>query len=156
LKELGPCPTVRINSACFTGDIFGDERCDCNEQFLNALDRVQEEGGLILYHFHHEGRGGGFTSKLRALDTMAKQGLSTFAAMRMHLQKNDLRQYGAALAILKDLNIRSVRLISNNPEKIAALVAGGIRVVECKGYVSGRPELKDYLLSKRHEQGHRI
>jgi GTP cyclohydrolase II len=156
LENLGPAPLVRINSACFTSDIFGDQRCDCNEQLNQAMDALSKEAGLIIYHFHHEGRGAGLTTKLRVTSRMLSQNISTFEAMRLELSKQDLRQYRTAVLILNDLGITRVRLMTNNPEKIAALQSGGIEIVSTEKIFSYRPNLAVYLASKVQEQGHSI
>lgn len=152
---LGPDPLVRINSACFTGDIFGDMRCDCSDQLRAAFDMIRAQPGLIIYHFHHEGRGVGYTSKLAAYKRMLDDGMDTFEATRDIVNRVDLRSYGAAVAILHDLGLTTVRLLTNNPEKRIVLEANGISVVET---VPVRPrrshELHAYLASKRRAQGH--
>lgn len=153
---LGNVPLVRINSACFTGDIFGDRRCDCTEQLFAAMDLVREEPGLIIYHFHHEGRGLGITSKLATYKQMAKEGLSTFQAMHAVANRDDLRTYASAILILKDLGIDRLRLMTNNPQKKAVLEENGIKVVDTVGLVSERLEIQEYLETKRAEQGHAI
>lgn len=154
LEDIGPVPLVRINSACFTSDIFGDQRCDCHEQLERAIEMLAKNGGLILYHFNHEGRGAGLTSKLRTTQRMLRENISTFEAMQRELSKKDLRQYRTAVAILSDLGIRRLRLMTNNPEKIAALQSGGIEVVGSERIFSHRPELSGYIASKVEEQGH--
>lgn len=156
LDELGDCPLVRINSACFTGDIFGDSRCDCNEQLVAGMKLIDKEGGLIIYHFHHEGRGIGFTSKLATYKIMEEQNISTFEASEKLANKTDLRTYGSSVRILQDLGISKVRLITNNPEKKLALEKNGIEVKDIIGVTIERPEIREYLLSKAAWQGHSI
>lgn len=109
IAELGDSPLLRINSACYTGDIFGDKRCDCTEQLYLAMDSIKESPGIIIYHMHHEGRGLGFTSKLSTYKKMENDGVSTFKAMEDLSNSNDLRTYGSTILILQDLGIRSVR-----------------------------------------------
>jgi len=147
---------VRINSACFTGDIFHDQRCDCNEQLLKAMELIKNEPGLIIYHLHHEGRGLGLVSKLATYKQMAEEGISTFEAMERIVNKNDLRTYGSALLILNDLKIKRLKLITNNPNKKEILEKNGIEVVDVIGSVSQKPSLKRYLKSKAEEQNHMI
>lgn len=154
IEELGENPLVRINSACFTGDIFGDRRCDCTEQMFAAMDMIKDDPGLVIYHFHHEGRGLGFTSKLGTYKRMAKDGVSTFAAMRDEVNQDDLRQYGSAVLILKDLGITRLRLMSNNPIKRQTLEENGIVVTETVPVVIHRQEIRSYLDTKQKEQGH--
>lgn len=156
LSELGDAPLVRINSACFTGDIFGDRRCDCTEQLHSAIERIQHEPGLIIYHLHHEGRGLGLTSKLLTYKRMAEQNISTFAAMNSLSNRNDLRTYGSAVLILHDLGVRRIRLLTNNPNKKFILEQNGIEIAETIGLISERADIKQYLKSKKDEQGHFI
>lgn len=156
LDSLGEAPLVRVNSACFTGDIFGDRRCDCTEQLFSAMDRIRDEPGLIIYHFHHEGRGLGLTSKLQTYKRMADAGISTFRAMHEISNRNDLRSYGSAILILHDLGIRKLRLMTNNPNKRFVLEQNGIEVVETVGIITDRPNIRQYLQTKIDEQGHSI
>lgn len=156
LNELGDAPLVRINSACFTGDIFGDRRCDCTAQLHKAMDMIQEEPGLIIYHLHHEGRGLGLTSKLATYKHMAEKNISTFEAMKEIANRNDLRHYGSAILILRDLGIKRVKLITNNPLKKKVLEENGIEVVETRGIVHDDPTLYRYLKSKVEEQAHNM
>ncbi|MDD3371786.1 MAG: GTP cyclohydrolase [Alphaproteobacteria bacterium] len=156
IETLGDAPLVRINSACFTGDIFGDRRCDCTEQMFSALDLIGESAGLLIYHFHHEGRGLGFTSKLETYKKMDAEGVSTFCAMREVSNRNDLRTYASSMVILEDLGITRLRLMTNNPLKKQVLEENGFEVVETVPIVSKRKELKSYLKSKCAEQGHLI
>ena len=153
LKKLD-APLVRINSACYTGDIFGDRRCDCTEQMFAAMDMISTDSGLVLYHFNHEGRGLGFTSKLQAYKQMAEEGVSTFEAMSEQVGVSDLRRFGSAVTILKDLGLNKIRLITNNPEKSGVLEENGIEVVETIPIVIDRPEIRRYLITKQHGQGH--
>jgi GTP cyclohydrolase II len=156
LSELRAEPLVRINSACFTGDIFGDQRCDCTEQLFRTMDILKERGGLIIYHLHHEGRGIGLTAKLLTYKQMAERGISTFAAMAELTNRNDLRSYGSAVLILNDLGIKRLRLITNNPNKKFILEQNGFEIVETVGVISKRPDILQYLKTKQDEQGHFI
>lgn len=156
IEALSDCPIVRINSACFTGDIFGDRRCDCTEQLDIAMRRINEDGGLIIYHFHHEGRGLGFSSKLITYKKMMEEGRSTFEAMEEISNKNDLRTYGSAILILNDLGIKRIRLMTNNPNKKFVIESNGIEVVETIGVISKDPSITEYLQTKVNEQGHSI
>lgn len=150
-------PWVRINSACYTGDIFGDRRCDCHEQMLQAFDIIGSEGGLLIYHFGHEGRGLGFIQKIEAAALMEAHGLSTFAASNRVANISDARTYDADVVILrKGFGFNRVRLLTNNPLKIAALSAGGIDVVSTRRLISRRREVQPLLEAKRREQNHMI
>ena len=156
LTDMGEAPLVRINSACFTGDIFGDRRCDCTEQLFLAMDMIRERGGLIIYHLHHEGRGLGLTAKLHTYRHMIESGVSTFAAMEKLANRNDLRSYGAAVLILNDLGVKRLKLITNNPNKKFVLEQNGIEIPEIIGLISQRPNIRKYLKAKQTEQGHFI
>jgi GTP cyclohydrolase II len=156
IEGLGPYPLVRINSACFTGDIFGDRRCDCSEQFQAALKRILVEPGLVIYHFHHDGRGLGYTTKLAAYKKMLEEDKDSFEATCDVASRADIRVYSSTAAILHNLGITRLRLLTNNPWKRSALEARGIEVVEMVGIVSTREDLRNYLLSKQLRQGHLI
>lgn len=156
LDALKDSPLVRINSACFTGDIFGDRRCDCTEQLFRAMELIDSQGGLVIYHLHHEGRGLGFVSKLATYKLMEENGVSTFEASKALSNVMDLRTYGSAILILHDLGIKRLKLITNNPNKKFILEQNGILVESVVGLVVDRPDIRRYLLSKREEQGHFI
>jgi len=156
IEGLGPTPLVRINSACFTGDIFGDRRCDCSEQLQVALTRMITEPGLVIYHLHHDGRGLGYTAKLAAYKKMIEEKKDSFQATCELANRADIRTYSSSVAILHSLGITRVRLLSNNPRKRYALETNGIEVVETIGIVSTREDLHGYLLSKQLRQGHLI
>jgi GTP cyclohydrolase II len=127
-QRLGPL--VRVHSECLTGDVFFSRRCDCGEQLRTAMDRIAAAGcGVLIYLRGHEGRGIGLAQKLRAYELQAA-GLDTVDANLRLGFPVDGRNYGAAAAILRDLGVTSVRLLTNNPDKVAALRADGIRVVK--------------------------
>jgi GTP cyclohydrolase II len=151
--ELGP-PLVRIHSQCLTGDVFHSLRCDCRSQLELALDQIAGEGrGLLLYE-HQEGRGIGLLNKLRAYQ-LQDQGLDTVEANERLGFAADLRDYTLPTAILAYFGLAEVRLLSNNPEKVAALEKAGIRVVERAPIVV--PPLAttaEYLKTKREKLGH--
>ncbi len=147
---------LRINSACYTSDIFGCQRCDCSWQLASAMKKIETEPGLIIYHFHHEGKALGFTHKLKALHALEKEGLDPWqASIKMHYEPDD-RRYYSTLKILQDLNITRVRLMTNNPKKKTILVSHGIEVIEVIPLVSNDAHLKPYLESKRIILGHNI
>ncbi|HEV8282201.1 MAG TPA: GTP cyclohydrolase II, partial [Candidatus Limnocylindrales bacterium] len=122
-------PLVRVHSECWTGDVLGSLRCDCGEQFGRALTAITAEGGGVLLYLRQEGRGIGLANKLRAY-ALQDGGLDTVAANTALGLPVDAREYGAAAAILSDLGLERVRLMTNNPDKAAALESHGIRVVE--------------------------
>ena len=122
-------PLVRLHSECWTGDVLGSLRCDCGEQLGRALTAIVAEGAGVLIYLRQEGRGIGLANKLRAY-ALQDGGLDTVAANAALGLPVDAREYGAAAAILADLGLEQVRLMTNNPSKIAALEAHGIRVSE--------------------------
>lgn len=147
---------VRIHSECLTGEAFGSARCECGPQLDAALARVAESGGAVVYLRGHEGRGIGLLEKLVAYD-LQDRGRDTLEANLDLGWPGDLREYGAAAAILRDLGIDRVALLTNNPDKAEALAAHGILVEERVGLVVGRTaENLDYLRTKAHSMGHLI
>ncbi len=122
-------PLVRIHSQCLTGDVFHSMRCDCRQQLELALSMITEAGAGILIYEQQEGRGIGLMAKLQAYELQDK-GLDTVEANVELGYDNDYRQYKLPAAILQQLGVKEVRLISNNPDKVAAVEAAGIKVVE--------------------------
>src|SRR5688572_6086723 len=122
-------PLVRLHSECLTGDVLGSLRCDCGAQLGRALTAIVAEGAGVLVYLRQEGRGIGLANKLRAY-ALQDGGLDTVAANAALGLPVDAREYGAAAAILADLGLERVRLMTNNPDKAAALESHGIRVVE--------------------------
>lgn len=145
---------VRVHSECFTGDVLGSKRCDCGEQLDRSLAMVAEaESGVVLY-MRQEGRGIGLLEKLRAYN-LQDQGFDTVEANLMLGHGADEREYSLAALMLKDLGINSVRLLTNNPAKIAALEAEGITVRERVSLaVAANADNADYLLTKARRMNH--
>ncbi|MET9104390.1 bifunctional 3,4-dihydroxy-2-butanone-4-phosphate synthase/GTP cyclohydrolase II [Streptomyces antibioticus] len=146
---------VRLHSECLTGDIFASQRCDCGPQLDASLERIQREGrGVVVYLRGHEGRGIGLLSKLRAYE-LQEQGHDTLDANLELGLPADARDYGAGARILADLGVRSVRLLTNNPEKSEALVRHGIEVAarEPMPVQAGEHNIR-YLRTKRDRMGH--
>jgi GTP cyclohydrolase II len=147
-------PLVRIHSQCLTGDVFHSLRCDCRAQLELAVDQiVAETRGLLIYE-KQEGRGIGLLNKLRAYE-LQDHGLDTVEANERLGFDADLRDYALPAAILRYFHVTEVRLLSNNPEKVAALEAAGIKVVERAPIVV--PPLETtagYLRTKREKLGH--
>jgi GTP cyclohydrolase II len=149
-------PIVRIHSQCLTGDVFHSLRCDCRQQLELALAAISEAGSGILLYENQEGRGIGLMAKLQAYE-LQDQGLDTIEANLELGYKADCREYELPAAILKFLGIESVRLITNNPEKVEALEAVGIRVVErISAEVAPEATFERYLKTKREKMGHLV
>ncbi len=149
-------PIVRIHSQCLTGDVFHSLRCDCRQQLDLALDTIVAHGsGLILYE-EQEGRGIGLMAKLRAYE-LQDQGLDTIEANLKLGYRSDHRDFSLPAAILTQLGFHRVRLITNNPEKVQALEAAGIRVTErLSAEVEPHQTSEKYLEIKREKMGHLI
>jgi GTP cyclohydrolase II len=147
-------PALRLHSACLTGDLFGSLRCDCGEQLRNAVAMIREDGGGVLLYLAQEGRGIGLANKLRAYG-LQDTGLDTVDADQRLGFGPDERRYESAAAILRDLGLTRIRLVTNNPEKIAALEAAGIGI-EGRSAVHGlvNPHNKRYLTAKADRAGH--
>lgn len=146
---------VRVHSECLTGDIFHSLRCDCGPQLEESLRRVQEAGrGVVIYLRGHEGRGIGLLSKLRAYE-LQERGRDTLDANLELGLPADARDYGAGAQVLADLGVRSLRLMTNNPEKTEALVRHGLKVLgrEPMPVQAGEHNLR-YLRTKRDRMGH--
>ena len=146
---------VRVHSECLTGDIFGSLRCDCGPQLQLAMARIAALGrGLVIYMRGHEGRGIGIEQKLRAYN-LQDQGMDTVEANLALGHPADSRRFEAAAQILQDLGVRSVCLMSNNPLKVLALEAQGIRIVQREPHeIDANPENAAYLGTKRDKLGH--
>jgi GTP cyclohydrolase II len=147
-------PLVRIHSQCLTGDVFGSLRCDCRQQLEMALAMIAEQGAGVLIYEQQEGRGIGLMAKLQAYE-LQDAGLDTVEANERLGFRADQREFAMPAGILKALGVSKVRLLSNNPDKVAALERGGIEVVEripCEVTPSSHAE--DYLKTKKEKMGH--
>ncbi len=153
----GPDVLVRLHSECLTGDVLGSRRCDCGSQLRAALAAVSAEGrGVVVYLRGHEGRGIGLLHKLRAY-TLQDNGRDTVDANLDLGLPADARDYGTGAQILHDLDITSVRLLTNNPDKCAALEAYGVSVSERIGLpVPAHHDNRRYLATKRDRMGHHL
>ena len=149
-------PLVRIHSQCLTGDVFGSLRCDCRLQLELALKKIAEEGAGILLYEQQEGRGIGLMAKLKAYE-LQDHGLDTVEANVELGYAADCREYELPAEVLKQLGISQVRLITNNPEKVAALESAGIRVTErVSAEVEPQESFERYLRTKHEKMGHII
>jgi GTP cyclohydrolase II len=147
-------PLVRVHSQCLTGDVFGSLRCDCRQQLELALSMIAAEGAGILIYEQQEGRGIGLMPKLQAYE-LQDSGLDTVEANERLGFKADHREFALPVEMLKSLDVTSVRLLSNNPDKVAALERAGIKVIErvpCEVTPSAHSE--DYLRTKKEKLGH--
>ncbi|MDI9409485.1 MAG: GTP cyclohydrolase II [Candidatus Pacebacteria bacterium] len=152
--DLSRPALVRLHSSCMTGDLFGSMRCDCGEQLRSAIKRLAEAGGGVILYLQQEGRGIGIANKLRAYRLQAR-GVDTVDANFELGLAADLRDYSLAAATLRGLGITEVRLLSNNPAKVAALSELGIKVVERIGHsFPANPHNRAYLETKKHRSGH--
>jgi GTP cyclohydrolase II len=150
----GKPPLVRLHSECLTGDVFGSLKCDCGPQLKEALTLIGDAGSGVLLYLRQEGRGIGLANKLRAY-ALQDRGLDTVDANLRLGFADDERDYAHAAAILQALGIDEVRLLTNNPNKVAALEAEGIKVAErVAHHMSANPHNADYLAVKRSKSGH--
>jgi GTP cyclohydrolase II len=155
LGEPGAVPLVRAHSECLTGDVFGSARCDCGPQLREAVQRIAERGGYLLY-LRQEGRGIGLYAKLDAY-ALQDTGLDTYAANRVLGHGEDERDYTAAAQMLAALGVGEVDLLTNNPDKVAQLRALGVpvRAALPTGVFAGPHNLR-YLHAKVARTGHTI
>jgi len=149
-------PLLRIHSQCFTGEVLGSLRCDCHDQLEVAMQAIAEEGrGLVIYEYQ-EGRGIGLMAKLEAYE-LQDAGLDTVEANHALGFKADCRDFSLSAAILRDLGIKRVRLLSNNPRKASALTENGVEVVvllSCE--TAPNPHSFRYLRTKKERMGHAL
>jgi 3,4-dihydroxy 2-butanone 4-phosphate synthase/GTP cyclohydrolase II len=148
---------VRLHSECLTGDVFTSLRCDCREQLENAMKAVVEAGSGIILYLRQEGRGIGLYAKMKTYALQEQQGLDTVEANQHLGYPVDARNYAAAAAMLKALGATQIRLLSNNPDKVKQLQAGGIVVTEVLPHcVKPNPHNRFYLATKAEKLGHSI
>ncbi len=149
-----PAPLVRVHSECLTGDALFSLRCDCGFQLHAALETIAHEGRGALLYLRQEGRGIGLGNKIRAY-ALQDQGADTVEANHQLGFPADARDYGVAVALLRRLKLRRLRLMTNNPEKLDALRRDGVEIVERVGIERGRnPHNAAYLDTKALKMGH--
>jgi 3,4-dihydroxy 2-butanone 4-phosphate synthase/GTP cyclohydrolase II len=147
---------VRVHSECLTGDVFGSMRCDCNDQLISSLKMIEKEGNGIILYMRQEGRGIGLLNKLRAY-SLQDDGLDTVEANEELGFRPDLRDYGIGAQILRDLGVRRMRLITNNPKKVVGLHGYELDIVERVPIeVIPQEHNERYLKTKRDKMGHLI
>ncbi len=146
---------VRVHSECITGDVFGSDRCDCGAQLQAAMRMVAEAGTGVVLYMRQEGRGIGLVNKLRAYTLQDKDGLDTVEANIELGFKPDLRDYGIGAQILRDLGVRKMCLLTNNPKKIVGLEGYGLQVTNRMAIeMKPHPENLEYLRCKKDKMGH--
>ncbi len=149
-------PLVRVHSECMTGDVFGSLRCDCGPQLQAALEMIETQGRGVVLYMRQEGRGIGLVEKLRAYE-LQEQGMDTVDANVALGHKPDLRDYGIGAQILKDLGLSKIRLLTNNPTKIAGLQGHGLQVVErIPMEIQPNRFNERYLHTKEERMGHML
>lgn len=152
-EPIGETPLVRLHSECITGDVFGSCKCDCGSQLQQSLALIAKEGGIVIY-LRQEGRGIGLSNKLKAY-ALQEQGHDTVDANLVLGLPVDDRDYAVAYQILKHFGVKKVRLLTNNPQKIATISRYGITVTERISLtVQSTPENRAYLMTKRDKMGH--
>ena len=153
--EVDGRPTLaRVHSECFTGDVLGSLKCDCQDQLIATMEAIEKEGRGVIVYMRQEGRGIGLANKLRAYELQEK-GLDTVEANQKLGFKPDLREYGTGAQILRDLGLEALRLITNNPRKIVGLEGHGLRVVERISLATpAHSHNAKYLKTKKEKLGH--
>jgi len=152
----GKSVLVRVHSRCLTGDVFHSLRCDCGPQLDAAMRRIESEGRGVILYLNQEGRGIGLANKLRAYELQV-QGLDTVEANERLGFKPDQRDYGIGVQILKDLGVRSMRLLSNNPRKLVGLEGYGLSVAEWLPLeIPASIHTERYLRTKKEKLGHKL
>ena len=147
---------VRVHSECMTGDLFHSQRCECGYQLITAMKMIEEAGKGALIYLRQEGRGIGLTNKLRAYK-LQEQGLDTVEANLQLGFMADKRDYGIGAQICRDLGLRKIRILTNNPKKISRLEVYGIKIVEQIPLIARPSEHNiDYLRTKKHRLGHML
>lgn len=147
---------VRVHSACLTGDVFHSRRCDCGNQLEMSIREIdEEERGVVVYVASHEGRGIGILNKIKAY-RLQDEGLDTVDANNALGFEADLRDYSSVVEVLGDLGVESVRLLTNNPEKIRGFKGSGIKVTRVPIVIPEDKINESYLETKRKRMGHML
>jgi GTP cyclohydrolase II len=147
---------VRLHSECITGDAFASLRCDCRAQLERAMERIGAMPSGVILYLRQEGRGIGLTNKIRAYALQQEQGLDTVDANHALGFRDDERDYGVAASMLRTLGVRSVRLLTNNPDKLRQLASYGIPAVRVRHAIEPGRHNRAYLETKARRSGHLI
>lgn len=151
-----PAPLVRMHSECLTGDLFGSQRCDCGPQLQEAMRRIGEMGRGAIIYLRQEGRGIGLINKMRAYN-LQDEGFDTIQANELLGFEADDRDFSVAADILADLEVESIRLLTNNPDKVTQLAGAGIQVDERVSLeIAPNEENQFYLSTKVQRMGHML
>ncbi len=148
---------VRIHSECATGDIFGSKQCDCGSQLHESMNRIEKEGVGVVVYMSQEGRGIGLINKIKAYELQRTKGLDTVDANNALGFSDDLREYDVAAAMIQDVGLSQIRLMTNNPDKVQAITRYGIDVVEQVPIeISPNGVDNGYLKTKKDRMGHTL
>ncbi|RKS14950.1 GTP cyclohydrolase II [Flavobacterium sp. 120] len=146
-------PLIRVQSACYTAEIFRSLDCDCHEQLDESIKLINLKGGMVIYMLC-DGRGAGLLNKVKGLELGRTEGLDTSEAYHKLNIAQDPREYSRVVQILDDLNIKSVKLLTNNPRKIEGLISAGIKVTREPLEIKATETSKSYLETKTNKMGH--
>lgn len=152
-SQIDNNPILRIQSACFTSEIFGSKDCDCHEQLIQSIQMISENNGLLIYLLQ-DGRGAGIFNKIKGMQFTQELGIDTAQAYDKLGINRDPREYSKVVDVLNYFLINSVQLLTNNPRKINGLEASGIKVLRLPLEIKPTPDSLDYLKSKKQQLGH--
>ena len=156
INTIGEKPLLRIHSSCLASEVFGATDCDCADQLREAMKLIAHEESGIIVHLYQEGRGQGLSRKIKAVHLMQYKNLDTFDAFEYLKYDQDTRSYASVVRLLNHLDISKVRLISNNPRKLAFLNDNGIEAKAINTHPNIRPENTEYLRAKNAKLGHSL